>query len=47
MRFIPKLWVQRCFRYLREPQEKMIHIKPKNVAAGIARRHVFGFYYFL
>jgi hypothetical protein len=25
----------------------MIHIKPKNVAAGYARRNIFGFFYFL
>jgi hypothetical protein len=35
------------YHLFREPQEKMIHIKPKNVAAGYARRNIFGFYYFL
>jgi hypothetical protein len=25
----------------------MIHIKPKNMAAGVARRHVFGLNYFM
>jgi hypothetical protein len=29
------------------PKKKTIHIKPKNVAAGVARRNIFGFYYFL
>jgi hypothetical protein len=29
------------------PRKKMIHIKPKDVAAGVARRNIFGFYYFL
>ena len=28
-------------------KEKMIHIKPKNVTAGCARRNIFGFDYFL
>lgn len=29
------------------PRKKMIHIKLKNVAAGYARRNIFGFYYFV
>jgi hypothetical protein len=29
------------------PRKKIIHIKPKNVTAGVARRNIFGFYYFL
>jgi hypothetical protein len=28
-------------------EKKMIHIKPKNIAVGYARRNIFGFYYFL
>jgi hypothetical protein len=32
---------------IREPQEKTIHIKPQNIAAGVSRLNILGCYYFL